>query len=193
MNRKGFTLVEILIAAALVPFVAMALYSNFSAGARLWNALRQSLPADQADLFFYKASADFDNAFKSSAIAFEGGPSKVSFASFSTLDPALGGTDGITRVSYSLDRRGVTVLRLTQDVSDIFRSKTGAEQAVLADARSFRIEYLGEDVLTHRFVWTDEWRRDDGSLPAAVRFAAASSASEKKTVWTRTFNVPAGS
>lgn len=193
MNRKGFTLVEILIAAALVPFIAMALYSNFSAGSRLWGTLRKNMPAEQADIFFYKAAGDLESAFKTALSAFEGGDSKVSFASFSGLDPDFGGPDGIARVSYFLDRRKNLILRETQNASEIFRSKPGLEQAVFMEAGSFHIEYFGEDPLTHRFAWTDEWRREDGSLPAAVRFAVESNASGKKVLWTRTFHVPSGS
>jgi prepilin-type N-terminal cleavage/methylation domain-containing protein len=187
-KRNGFTLIEMLLVAMLFPVVSLAIYSNFSAGARVWIKLSKQAPEEDIALFFRKASIDFENAFKYASISFEGDDERVAFASAIKTDIVLGGDLGIGEVAYYYNEDKKAIFKEEKNVSQLHTDKPGTVQWMLGDVTELNVSYFLRDELDGKFRWTQVWKPDEKTIPVAVRMEFTHSGQ----AFTKTFLIPAG-
>lgn len=191
-GARGFTLVELLLAAALLPVVAFVIYASFSSGARLWKASQRPSPAEDVQIFFQRTSADFLRCYKSKSLPFEGDSERVSFPGLVEAPPALGGHDSPGQINFFYDAARGQVLKESRNVSHMAEDKDGEKRSVLRGVSSFEIGYFVLKAPEKKFVWLEEIDPADGALtPIAVRFRLALEGSPEN-VYVRTFQVPTG-
>lgn len=191
-HPSGFTLVELLLAAALIPVIAFAIFANLSSGFRVWTTLNRQNVFEDVNIFYEKTSFDFYNAFHYTPLPFAGTPDKVSFACRIDAKPSLGGDRGIGEVSYFYDPAQKTVLRVERDLSQIFKDKPAQARAVLTGVISFQIAYFALDPRTRLYGWKEAWTEEEKKLPSAVTIRCEVAGLDRTGSFVRTFEIPAG-
>lgn len=191
-NNRGFSLFELLLVSALIPFVSFVIYSNFSAGTRLWKALQRPSASEDVQIFFQKCSLDFERVFKYASVPFEGDIKEVAFAGLITTDSKLGGDRAVGQTRYYYDDAHGFILRETKNISQLSQDKPGVVQAMLRSVESFEVRYFILDPGDKSFKWVDSYDSQTKTLPVAVKFHLGLSESGRKKFFTRTFVVPVG-
>lgn len=107
-NRRGFTLVELLITSSVIAMIALAVFSTFSMGIRVYKRMHYSGLA-QADclLSLEKLEKDLHNALNFSGIDFIGENKKVSFAGLVGPQP----NSALGRITYYLDAKNNSFMK----------------------------------------------------------------------------------
>lgn len=184
MNRKGFTLLEVLISVAILAAMSLLMYSG----------LHRSLEAKQkvewkdegvhsARIAINKMTEDLSQAFTANSLlkgqdsryetGFKGTAEGVDFSTFSHLHYARDAkdTDSVT-VGYSLERNdaGLSDLyrrestRLSEDLD-----KGGDSYAILENVKTLKLSYYDSG----KTEWVQEWSAASvstmGRIPQAVK------------------------
>ena len=193
-NRRklsgGFSLLELLLAASLIPLVSFVIFSNISSGMRLWRAVNQSVFEEDLSIFRSKISSDFEQAFKYATIPFVGEPTRLSFASTMDVPAVLGGDRGIGQASFFYDASAHALVKQEANLSDLFKESAGRSHVVLRNVRRFEVRYFSYNVLEDEYLWDEEWDPDKKSLPVAIRFLCELEGQREPLVFT--FALPAG-
>jgi prepilin-type N-terminal cleavage/methylation domain-containing protein len=191
MNKRGFTLIELLLVTALFPVVAMAAFSNFSAGADLWTSLNRQVPQENISLFYRKSRVDIDSLFKYLPFPVEADEKSVSFMTSIRTVPELGGEFGIGRVTYVYDENSRRLVRVERNMSEVHGDSGGRETVMLEGVEGFSLSYYTFDKLGNLWEWKSSWN-DAKTLPAAIRFEFSYGEAPWRKVYRRTLVVPAG-
>lgn len=168
-SKLGFSLLELLLVMSLLPIVFYTVFSNFSVGMKVWQAVNVATPVEDLAIFYQKARADFDNTFFHQSIAFEGEKDEVTFPSTVVTAPVLGGDHGIGRVRLSYDTTAKGIMRQVWDYSEIYRESEGKKTLILRDVTSLEFSYLIFDIASKSYEWSSSWKPEPDKLPAAVR------------------------
>ena len=188
--RRGFSLLELLLVLTLAPVVFFALYSNFSAGVRIWSTVVRQTPEEDVNIFFYKVRRDIENILRYDAVPFSGDGEEIVFAGAIEARPELGGKRGIGQVRLFYDGSSKTVNREVKDMSQIHQDSSGERTVLFHDVASFSLFYLTPAQVGGSYSWTDSWTPQPATLPAAVRLSfSTQKAGERQE---RVIFIPAG-
>jgi hypothetical protein len=192
-RRAGFSLMEILLVAVLLPVVGLAIFSNFNSGLKLWRSIGTPDPNEDRTIFFGRVERDLEQGFKSKAAPFTGSSGTFSLSTIVEGPEGLGGADSPGRAVFSYDAAGRAIVREAFDANQISEEKPGTKTAAARDVASAHFSYLVFDKERQRFEWREEVEADKLALPAAVRFEmellAPDGALEPVS---RVFYIPAG-
>jgi general secretion pathway protein J len=192
-RRRGFTLLEVLIAVAIVAVIALLGYralaalsdaeTRLAAEATRWRTL---------DLFFARLEGDMRQAVPRSArsgavreapwvgvITDSGGDGGDSALAFSRAGPEFNIEPGSAgqRLGYRLSNGAIEVLYWPS--YDRPQDAQATSYALLADVAHFRLTYLAGDN-----AWVDRWPvAGDADLPRAVRVQLTLSSGETIERW----------
>ena len=192
-NRtSGFTLLELLVVAALAMVIAVAIYSNFSAGARLWVSLQGGSSIEDENIFYMRTSEDFEKAFRYGEKGFSGESDRISFMTGIRASEELGGDRGIGQVSYFFDKGRRVILREERDLSRLFKDSAGPSRVALQNVAALKLSYLGFEKTENAFVWQEAWTDPKGALPKAVQFDMTLDTPEGPSKVSYHFAIPAG-
>ena len=193
-SDQGFTLIEMLMVVSLVSLVALAIYSNFASGVRVFKKMNDSAGDEALTLFFDKLSRDFQNAFPYADVPFEGDSEKVSFMTIIKTVPALGGDQGIGRVTYFYDKESGAVLCRRDNINNLFKEKPAEAAALIRGVSMLRMSYFEYDPLEGQYRWKEAWDPEDtkGGAPLAVRLEMEIREEDHERQITRTFAIPVG-
>ncbi len=190
-NRKGFSLIELLIALTIIPVIAVVLYGNLSSGLKIWTKLNYGLEDEDRAIFIHKISRDCLQAFKYANIEFLGEKQQLQFASQINAREVFGGDRGIGQIAYSYDASKKQILRVEKDVGQLFKNKLGKKSILLANVEKFSINYFYQDPATKQYLWVDEWP-DPATLPVAVRFYWETGSWDERKTYQKTIFIPTG-
>lgn len=170
MRREGFTLIEVLIALAIVSAVIAALYSTFFLSHRAIEAIDDSLVRIQesrnvTDVLKREAESAFYERGKTYALFkledkdFYGKQaSRLTFTSFSALLP------GLSKITYSVDEDNGKMILKKKIISAYARSDRAKDVELIEDIEAFTIEakYNGR--------WVKTWDSElTNSMPEEIR------------------------
>ena len=167
-NRKpqhAFTLIELVIVAAIVSVISLAIYSALNNGLKIWQKANQQLVEEDLNLFFDKFSRDLRNVLKFTDIGFSGNAERLEFAAI--IDSPRLQKRTVGEVVYSFDPGAGILNREQRDFSHIFDGKPGIVMQALKNISSVKFNYYVYDENTGEYHWYDQWLA--GELPLAVR------------------------
>jgi prepilin-type N-terminal cleavage/methylation domain-containing protein len=188
-DRRGFSLLELLLVTALLPVISFAVFANFSSGMRIWKALVQESPQEDISIFYQKVSVDFMNALKYTDIPFTGDKDRVTLATRIDADPKLGGDRGIGRVSFFYDPRERAIFKEEEDISRIYKETAPQKVLMIKGVASFEVNYFFFHSQDKTFSWENEWEPKKDVLPVAARFIFDRDGAGKTAL---TFFIPVG-
>jgi prepilin-type N-terminal cleavage/methylation domain-containing protein len=116
INRRGFTLLEMLLVVSIISFVAVSLSVSFAQGSRIFEKLNRVTKYEEAAILLERITRDYKNGFNYSLITFEGSKHSISFARLlhdDTLNTSELSAFPV-RVTYSFDQNAKNVI-YTQD------------------------------------------------------------------------------
>ncbi len=193
----GFTLIETILTVAMFSVIALAIYSTFSQGVRLWQRLTQRTPSSELNMVFEKMSSDLRNSFGFSGINFVGGEDNITFATliFSAnkdKQKAL----SLGEVGYSFDAQTGSLNRQQRNYSQVYRNKSTHLRQMLNNVKFLSFRYYYYNPAQEEYVWKDNWQAREGeeerSIPLAVRISLEFDENTKEEEVTRTITIPAG-
>ncbi|HLY59102.1 MAG TPA: prepilin-type N-terminal cleavage/methylation domain-containing protein [Stellaceae bacterium] len=175
---RGFTLLELLTALAVLAMIALMLLGSTHYGIAVWRRT-DALAATAGELALSRAilAHDLGNAFPEwhveppgvSRIAFDGGPDRATF-----LAPAPASMGGAGLVRYTLAAAGAEgAARLELSAIRELGTSDPPPASVLVD-RAARIElaYWGPGSTGEAPAWQDTWR-ERAELPSLIRVRVA--------------------
>lgn len=155
----------------LAPIIFFTLYSNFSAGLRIWSTVVRQTPDEDLNIFYMKTRRDLENMLRADSIPFSGDNEEVVFASAIEAPPELGGRYAIGQVRFFYDASSKTVNREVKNISQVHEDSAGQITVLLKDATSFELSYLSMSQLGSDYSWSDSWTPQPGTLPTALRLS----------------------
>lgn len=166
MDKKGFTLVEILISLAILAMIVASTFTIFRSASKSWQkGETRSERYQNARNAISKISAEISQAvINSNALCkFTGSKNKISFVSFVSMDS---GVFELSEIEYWLDDSKRLLMRNNETDPD-YDFTTYGNSDVLSDNVS-ELEFSYFDGLT----WQDTWNSDQApytGLPKAVK------------------------
>jgi prepilin-type N-terminal cleavage/methylation domain-containing protein len=190
LRACGLTLIELLIVTSILAVTSMAVYSVFSSGIKIWQAATKSMPEEDLAIFLEKFTSDLRNSFKFKDVNFVGTRSSVEFA---TLVNSLRlESRSVGKIIYFYNNGTDKLCREILDFSHIYSGDHGREQELLGHVKAMKFGYYYYDAPTKEYVWKDEARVDEKTLPLAVRIEMEISSGGRTANYVRTINIPAG-
>jgi general secretion pathway protein J len=175
-GEGGFTLVEALVATALLALVLLFVFNGIDTGRRFWERTdRRAAAADEVgavQAFLRERIAQSYPALivlppNGHRVAFQGERNRLAF---STTLPDEAGPGGYYRtVLMQRDEKLVMAWRLERNEKDDLGDRDAMkEKVVLSDIRQLRLSYYGESGASNRAEWRSDWRNRQ-TLPSLVR------------------------
>ena len=193
LNKAGFSLMELLLAASLVPIISLAIFGNLNSGLKIWNSVNKDAVIEDLGVFYEKSERDFLNMTKFGGIPFKAEDGKVSFMTLIVTDALLGKDKGLGEVTYSHDVHQKMILREERNMHDLYREEGGLKSAVLQNVASFKASFLVYEKPTESYRWQESWEEEEGkTFPVAVRFQFELSDGKGTTDFVKTYKIPIG-
>jgi len=193
-KEAGFTLIEVLLAASLVAFIGIAIYTCLNSGIQTMKRLTRPLAEEDRALFFEKIKQELGNAFPYSSIRFEGNEERFSFPTRVKAPEELGGELGIGEVIYSYHSGENAFMRQQFNLNQVYEDDGDKPVAIMKNILSLRFLYYFYAKEDQQYVWLEEWDPDEneGALPLAVRMEFKIDDGNKQQFITRTISIPVG-
>lgn len=194
MNRRAFTLVEVLLVSAMFTLISLAVFNAFSNGFKLWARGQRVMVEGDTAIFLSRISEDLRQTVPISGIPFKGSSMELSFPAviWAPADPMgsrsqEGITDQIGAVRYVYDSAQKKILRYQAVYGQALRSQWQDPVTVadLVDDITLRYYVKGEHGLDARS------QLDEG-LPLGVMIDVQYSLNGQPYHMRRFLIVPAG-
>ncbi len=187
-NKKGFSLVELLVVTAMLGVVSLAIYSTFNNGLKIWNKINQPLAEEELGMFFERLSQDLGNCFRSVTIPFSGSINNLTIPTL--VDNRQLNFRSLGQVTYLCNPQSGLLWRQQKNFSQIY-SKTEDEAAVLLkNVKFFKFEYYYWDAIRKQYLWKEEW--SGAGVPLSVRVSLSLDEPSQSDKITRTINIHPG-
>ena len=215
-DRVGFTLVELLVTAAILGIISMAVISSFAGGLKVYERVRNYAGTEgDALLALEKMERDLRNAVELSEIDFEGDRKSLSFAALITSDGGIRSrrrkdaekTPSLGKILYYVKGARDNLIREEKAypyaVSKTSRRKGNTEELVSLKRLNFSYYYYDRDMKEYK--WKDSWKveededeeeglelEDKDRVPLAVKMSLTFKKDAGENVLTRTVLLPVG-
>lgn len=148
LSKSGLTLIETLLAVALVTMVGLALYHSFSMGVNVWDRSQQVNIEEDVAIFFDKLSFDLYNSFLFSQIKFEGNEFRFAFPTivYTRADRGLrlepdAYIDQVGKVEYYYDFNDDVLYRREANYSQAIKERWGEPRALIKSVSRIKFRY----------------------------------------------------
>lgn len=147
-NRRGMTMVEVLLVASMVAMVTLALFNSFVNGIKIWERSRQLVLEEDIAIFLDKFSVDLRNAFDFSKLPAKGSTYKFAFPTLihTLADPRAGlppqeYIDQIGMVEYYYDSTANALFRRQANYGQALRDQFGPPYKLAGHIDSVQFHY----------------------------------------------------
>jgi prepilin-type N-terminal cleavage/methylation domain-containing protein len=166
--RRGFSLVELLIAVAIFSVVSIAIYSTFSSGMAVLRRIKNTdLTQQKILLKIERLSRELREQPACRKQLFFGDKTKISFSANINYFPC--------RLTYYFDSLSNSLKRVVEKLDEIIDAEGNLDPELHADGKIFlskvqevKFSYLYLDLSKDTYLWVDQWQQD--YLPLAVKF-----------------------
>lgn len=195
MTKKGFTLVELIIATTILFFLGFSIYQVFSQGVRLWNRASKNRPETEISLFFEKLASDLRNSVKLSGQEFIGSSNGLSFYALGLQD--IYHNAKTERVAQPLWIR----YEFNRDRTEIQRSQSGYYAILNSGQTPEKIGQMASHVVGCKYAylkrdkdgttdWINQWKNE--CRPEAVKVYVDYQEKMKIHTISKTIAIPSG-
>ena len=188
-TSQGFTLAEMLIVSLLVAAIALAIFSAFDNGMKIWLRANQTVFEEDLNIFLEKFTGQLRNTFKFKSIAFAGTGESLEFPTL--VDSQRMKKRTVGKVIYSYDAMSRTVSKEERDYSNIYRKSEGVIAQTLTGVRSLKISYYYYNEELKDYTWVEEWTGEKG-IPLSVRMVLEFEKEDDVDIFIKTVDIPAG-
>ncbi len=212
-SQAGFTLMELLLAVALMMVVAASCFSIFSMGIQIWKRTQgQSIYERKAVLFLEKTGEELRSMariapkgdlgledaspLQKDAFKYEGSAYRMSFPVLkapSVTAPEV--VPGYARIRYWFNSGPGEICRGLETASDLYLNRQAQCSSVMSGLSKVKFEYFVSRGISGELDWSETWEGD--APPAAVRISLELKKNPKNQtpgkVFEKTFLVPVGS
>lgn len=162
ISRKvGFTLVELLLVAAILAVVGMVVYGTFVRGIDIWQRISQPTGTEDVALFFKNISYDLRNSFQITGIKFRGTKRQISFPTRVRRYHDGSVEDSVGKVTYSFDRKNKALYKSQASYSEIYHNKSGRKRLLAENINFLEFEYFTYDEQKKKYSWVTSWQERD--------------------------------
>ena len=193
IKPAGFTLIETLLVVAISSVVALAIYSTFNSGLKIWQRLTKKEQVSDLNIFFEKISYDLRNSFKFSGIEFVGKQDSIGFASL--VMAQIGQQQralGVGQAGYCFDAQTESLNRWQLNYSELYQNKPAHLRQILNNVKALSFQYYYYDPEEEAYMWKDLWIENEEGIPLAVRIKMEFGKDAECKKVTRTVAIPAG-
>ena len=193
IKPAGFTLIETLLVVAISSVVALAIYSTFNSGLKIWQRLTKKEQASDLNIFFEKIAYDLRNSFKFSDIKFVGKQDSIGFASL--VMTQIGQQQmalGVGQAGYCFDAQTESLNRWQLNYSELYQNKPAHLRQILNNVKALSFRYYYYDPEEEAYMWKDLWIENEEGIPLAVRIKMEFGKDAECKEVTRTVAIPAG-
>lgn len=173
VGRRGFTLLELVVAAAWVAAASVVVAGAFAAGLRIFERARQADGYGETVLVLEMMQKDLHNAVPFRLAGFRGDRSSMEIPLVVRRQESRSVEDYLGTVTYERGGNGQTLDRITTVYVSPDHPETFRETLMASlDGVSFTFAESGPDQ-NAAVSWTESWTNPT-NLPAAVRIVIAS-------------------
>lgn len=194
---RGFTFIELMIAASIFAVVAVAIYSTFGTGISAWKKAQEAQNLYQdIRLALDKMAGDLENAIlysqKEDFLNFLGEEDKISFYSLTETFQTLPAHRELKKITYNLDESSRILQRLEQTFAESLQETQEQEpEEIAAKINNLNFSYCYEDEAAEPpYRWEDIWNSDK-VIPQGVKIALELDVADKP-VFTKYVFIPIG-
>ncbi len=175
-DRRGFTLVEIILVACLTAVIGAALYAAFSQGARLARAAAEAKPFLDLDILYDKMTVDLRNVIPDPPGAFSGNEEVFQFVTLSSepagaeMQKKFGEFKRPLLVGYYYDSHEQALVKMRKEYTDVLNAdprKKPDGKVILKHVKNCKFSYYGGRNQRGDRVWRKLWK--EKCLPKGVR------------------------
>ena len=187
-DKSSFTLIELVIVTSMMAVIALAIYTTFNNGIKIWQRANSAVLEEDLNIFFDKFGSDLRNCFNSGNIGFFGQKDTLEFA---TLVNSLRlQKRAIGKVTYSYDSANGSITREQLDSSGLYSGKGDPARELLKNVKSVELYYYFYANERNEYLWDDQWIA--GKAPIAVRIELEIEHGNETSRYTKTVSVPVG-
>ena len=191
MTRRGFTFIELIIAALIMTIVVVSIYSAFNVGIKAWRKGSTGQGFQKTRLGLLKFQKELKSSFFFSNAPFKGSASEMTFPSVISES----GRDKIYIINYYAAQDKDTGAKNLMKRKILFedkriKEKEGfAELVFSADSISFQYAYRLNNG-SKGFEWRDTWEEDQGKMPSGVKISFK--LKNEDEIYSKTMFIPQG-
>jgi len=176
-KQQGFSLIEMIVALAIIAVLSGAVYTTFSQGLRLWSRGSKDQSEWRSHLFLEKFTTELRNAFMDSKWNFQGNKNGLALATI-----AYEGTseDKPVYLRYRYNPKGKTLDLQRNSFADVFVEKPTLQsfRPILEKVQAFELEYHAYDPSAKGYRWYSTWNRN--CFPETVKVTIESEGDESR-------------
>jgi len=170
MTRRGFTLIELIVATLIMAMVVVSVYGTFSLGIKAWRKGSEGRSLQKIRVSLLKLQKELKNTFLFSMIKFKGVSSEMTFPVVIPEEDR----DNTYTVSYYVAEDMNTGVKSLIKKKALFADKEYAETEdpgeLVFSAYSMDFEYAYELKDSSKgFAWREAWEDFQKTIPCAVR------------------------
>lgn len=170
MNKKAFTLIEVVIATAILSVIVVSIYGAFSVGIKAWHRGSEGGDFQRTRTALLKLQKELRNSFFFSSAPFKGASSELSFPLVMPGDDK----DRLCVITYYVKEDENTghksLVRKESPFTENSEDKEEALEKELFSVTSMNFKYayrLGDAAAG--LEWRDDWLETQNNLPVAVK------------------------
>jgi prepilin-type N-terminal cleavage/methylation domain-containing protein len=171
ISKRGFSLVEMLLALAIAAVVLVGLVSTFRAGLAIYGRLdRDSSDMHETRLFAQMVESELRNMVYYSEAPFRGERGRFTFpAVVQEYDEE---TSHESAVLITYEYREKSLYRKTVPLRDVFGEKHERSKKIVPELKSFVVQYAYRTEENPEILWQESWQESEG-LPRGIRIRMA--------------------
>jgi len=198
VSRKGFTLLEALIAILITSIIAAGILTALRGGIAAYRKLsRSSIEINEARMTFTLIEKELRNMLSYSKVPFLGNATQFSFPALVTKFEGSQTTQVPVAVTY--EYREQTLFRREIPLRDFLATSRESSKKIIPSLKKFSVEYAYRGSKSPDVFWRDSWEKESG-LPKGLRITLVlEEPREKKAkakaqtfTFTKEFYIPQG-
>ena len=167
MTRRAFTLIELIIAAAILSVVMVSVYSAFSVGIKAWRTGSEGQDLRKTRIALLKIQKELRSSFFFSKAPFKGGSSEIIFPIAVTEKD----TKKIHIVTYSISEDKKYIIRKQRLFTENSQAEEEAVEKRIFSARSIAFQYMYRLDNPEGIDWEGDWPETRQAVPSAVKIS----------------------